>query len=54
MEAVLLIEIMEEPQSNLEEEDNVKILKDDFSSITDQFVFTSIAAAFLDWQNETS
>ena len=42
IEAVLAIEIEWEPQSNLEEKVNPSILKDDFSSRTDPFIFTSI------------
>ena len=41
MEAVLEIEIMKEPQSNLEEV-NPSILKDDFSPRTVPSTFTSI------------
>ena len=55
LELVLAIEIMEGPQSNLEEKDNPKILKDNFSSRKDPSIFTSIA---LDWplarSNKTS
>ena len=36
LEAVLAIEIMQESQSNLEEKVNPSVLKDDFSSRTDQ------------------
>ena len=43
MEAVLAIEIMQVPQSNLEEKVTPSILKDDFSSKTDPSIFTSIA-----------
>ena len=43
MEAVLAIDIIQEPQSNLEEKINPSILKDDFSSRTDLSIFTSIA-----------
>ena len=43
-----LIEIIKEPQSNLEENVNPRILKDDFSSRTDPSIFTLIATMFLD------
>ena len=48
LEAVLAIETMYEPQPNLEEKVNPSILKDDFSSRTDQSIFTSVAAVLLD------
>ena len=54
LEAVLEIEIIQEPQSNLEEKVNPSILKDDFSSRTDPFIFTSIEPLLLDWSNKTS
>ena len=54
LEAALGIEIMLELQSNLEEKVNPSILKDDFSSRTDPFIFTSIALMLLEWSNETS
>ena len=54
LEAALAIEIMLELQSNLEEKVNPSILKDDFSSRTDPFIFTSIALMLLEWSNETS
>ena len=54
LEAVLAIEIMKEPQSNLEEKVNPIILKDDFSSRTDPSIFTSITPVLLDWSIETS
>ena len=38
MEAVLAIERMQEPQSNLEEKDSPSIVKEDFSSGTDPFI----------------
>ena len=41
LEEVLAIEIMKEPQSNLEEKDNASILKDNFSSKTVPSIFTS-------------
>ena len=48
--AVLAIEVLQEPQSNLEEKVNPSIWKDDFSSC----IFKSIAPVLLDWSNETS
>ena len=45
LETVLAIDIMQEPQFNLEEKDNPSILKDDFSSRTDSSIFTSIVRA---------
>ena len=54
LEAVLAIDIIQEPQSNLEEKVNHSILKDDFSSGTDPSIFTSIAPVLLDQSNETS
>ena len=54
LEAVLTIKIMYEPQSNLEKKVNPSILKDDFSSKTDPFIFTSIEPVLLEWSNETS
>ena len=41
LEEVLAIEIMKEPQSNLEGKDNASILKDNFSSKTVPSIFTS-------------
>ena len=46
LEAVLAIEIMSQPQSNLEEKVNPSILKDDFSSRTDPSIFTFLAPVF--------
>ena len=43
LEAVLAIETMQEPQSDLEEKVNPSVLKDDFFSRTDQPILTSIA-----------
>ena len=54
LEAVLAIEIIQEPQYNLEEKVNCSILKDDFSSRTDRSIFLSIAPVLLDQSNETS
>ena len=54
MEAVLAIEIMQKPQSNLEEKVNRSILKDNFFSRTDPSIFTSTAPALLHWSNKTS
>ena len=52
-EAVLVIEIMYESQSNLEEKVTPSILKDEFSSRTDPAIFRSIAPVLLDRANET-
>ena len=54
LEAVLAIEIMQEPQSDLEEIVNPSILKDDFSSRTDPFILTSIEPLLLDRSSKTS
>ena len=54
MEAVLAIEAVQEPQSNLEEKDNPSISKVDFPLRADLFIFTSIAPELLDRSNETS
>ena len=54
LEEVLAIEIMQEPQSNLEEKVNSRILKDYSSSKTDPSIFTSIAPVLLDWSDKTS
>ena len=43
LEVVSATEILQEPQSNLEENVNPSIIKDDSSSRTDPSVFTSIA-----------
>ena len=54
LDAVLAIEIMQEPQSNLQEKVKPSILKDYFSSRIDPSVFTSIAPVLLlDWSVET-
>ena len=53
LEAVLAIEMMQEPRSNLEEKGNPNILKDDFSSRPDPSIFTSIAPVLLDGSNKT-
>ena len=45
---------MKELQSNLEEQVNLSILNDDFSSRIDPSTFTSIAPVLLDWSNETN
>ena len=52
--AVLVIEIMQQLQSNLEQKVKPCILKDDLSSRTDPSFFTSIAPVFLDRSDETS
>ena len=49
LEAVLAIQIMYEPQSNLEEKSNPNIFQVDFSSRTDPSIFKSIAPVLLDW-----
>ena len=54
LEAVLAIQIMQEPHPNLEEKDNPSILKDGVSSRTDPSIFTSIALVLLDRSIETS
>ena len=54
LEAVLGIEVMQEPQLNLAEKVNPSILKDGFSSRTDPSIFTSMAPALLDQSIETS
>ena len=53
LEAVLAIEIMQETLSSLEEKVTPSILKYDFSSKTNPFIFTSIASVLLDRSNET-
>ena len=53
LEVVLAIDIMWEPQSNLEEKFKPIILKDHFSSKTDPSIFTSIEPLLLDQSNET-
>ena len=45
---------MQEPQSNLEEEVNPSILKNNFPQKTDPFIFTSIAPVLFDPSNKTS
>ena len=54
LETALVIEIMQEPQSNWKEKNNPSILKDDFSSRTNSCILTSIALVLLDWSNKTS
>ena len=54
LEGILTMEIMKEPQSNLEEKVNPSIIKDDFSSRTGPSIFTSITPVLLDQSNETS
>ena len=54
LEVVLGLEIMYEPQSNLEENVNPSILKDYFSFRKDPSIFTSIEPVLLDQSNETS
>ena len=52
--AVLAIETMQEPWSNLEDKENLSILKNVFSSRVDPYIFTSIVPELLDWSNKTS
>ena len=54
MKAVSAIEVMEEPQSNIEEKVNSSILKDDFSSKTNLSIFMSLAPVSLDQPKENS
>ena len=54
LEAVLALEIMQEPQSNLEKKVDSSTLKDDFSSRRDPSILTSIAPELLDQSNKTS
>ena len=54
MKAVLAIETMYEPQSNLQEKVNPSILKDDSSSRADPFIFISIAPVLLVQSNKTN
>ena len=53
-EADLAIEIMQKPQSNLEEKVNPSILKDDFGSRTAPSILKSIAPVLLDQSNKIS
>ena len=53
LERFLAIEIMQEPQSHLEERDSPSILKDDFSSRTNQSIFTTMAPMLLDQSKKT-
>ena len=48
------MEIIQEPQPNLEEKVNPSILKDQFSSRTDPCIFTSVEPVLLDQSNKTS
>ena len=54
LEAILAIETLQEPQSNLEEKDNPSILKDDLFSRINPSIFASIAPVLLDQSKETS
>ena len=54
LEAVLAMEIMQEPQSNLEGKVNPNILKDEFLSTPDPSIFTSIVAVLFEWSSKTS
>ena len=51
LDAVFITEAMQEPQFNLEEKDNSRILKLDFSSTADSHIFTSIAPELLYWSH---
>ena len=53
LEVVLATEIMKETQSNLEEKNNLSILKDGFSPRTDPSIFTLTAPVLLDRSNKT-
>ena len=48
------MEIIQEPQPNLEEKVNPSILQDEFSLRTDPCIFTSIEPVLLDQSNKTS
>ena len=54
LEELLAIEIIQESQSNFEEKVNSSILKAQFYSRTDLFIFASTAPVLFDWSNETS
>ena len=54
LQTVLALEIMLEPQSNLEEKVDPSILKDDFSSRTKPSIFTSITPKLLDQPKQNS
>ena len=54
LKAVVTIERMLEPQSNLEEKVNPGILKYDFPPRKDPSIFTAIVSVLLDRSNETS
>ena len=45
---------MQEPHSNLEEKDNLNILKEYFSSRADPSIFIEMAPALLDHSNNIS
>ena len=51
LDAVFVIDAMQEPQFTLEEKDNSRILKLDFSSTADSHIFTSIAPELLYWSH---
>ena len=53
LKALLATEIMKQPQSSLEEKVNPSIVKDNFSSRTAPYIFTSIASVLLDQSDET-
>ena len=54
LQVVLATEIMKETQSNLEEKNNLSILKDGFFPKTDPSIFTLTAPVLLDRSNKTS
>ena len=54
LDELLAIEIMQEPLSNFEVKVNPSILKDQFYSRRDLFIFASTAPVLFDWSNETS
>ena len=54
LEAVLAIQIMSEPESNLQKKVNPRILKGDFPPRTDPSIFTSIAPVLSDCPNKPS
>ena len=54
LKAILEIETLQEPQSNLEEKSSPSILKDDLFSRINQSIFASIAPVLLDQSKETN
>ena len=49
---ILTVKKMKEPKSNLGQKNNLRFLKDDFSSRTDPAIFASITPELLTGQNE--